>query len=107
MNIVTTIQALFLPAAAAPQVINVFFIIGLLVLFFVFMILPQQRKQKRQKKFLEALKKGDSVVTMGGLHGKVYAVEKTAIVLEVDKGTKLRFEKSFISQEYSSTSGGK
>ena len=90
-----------LQATTSPQVMNIIFIFGLLIVFFVFMILPQQRKQKRQRLFLEGLKKGDKVVTMGGLHGKVFSIEDNTIVLEVDKGLKLRFEKSFISQENS------
>lgn len=96
-----------LQATTSPQVMNIIFIFGLLIVFFVFMILPQQRKQKKQRSFLEGLKKGDKVVTMGGLHGKVFSIEETTITLEVDKGSKLRFEKSFISQENSVVSDKK
>ncbi len=88
-----------LQASGSPQIMNIIFIFGLLIVFYFFMILPQQRKQKRQKNFLESLQKGDHVVTMGGLHGKISAIENNIIVLEVDRGTKMRFEKSFISQE--------
>jgi preprotein translocase subunit YajC len=69
------------------------------LVFYFFMIRPQQKKQKEQKKFRDELKKGDSVVTIGGLHGRVYAVDADTITLDVDKGIKLVFEKSAISQE--------
>ncbi len=98
--IFSTFLAFFaLQASASPQIMNIIFIFGLLIVFFVFMILPQQRKQKKQKQFLENLKKGDSVVTIGGLHGKVASIEEHTVTLEMDKGVKLRFEKTFISQE--------
>ena len=69
------------------------------LVFYFFMIRPQQKKQKEQKKFRDELKKGDLVVTIGGLHGRVYSVEGETVTLDVDKGIKLVFEKSSISQE--------
>jgi preprotein translocase subunit YajC len=69
-----------------------------LVMYF-FMILPQQRKQKEQKKFLADLKKGDSVVTIGGLHGKIYEIDELTLSLEVDRGIRLKFDRSAISLE--------
>lgn len=73
--------------------------VGLLGVAYFFMIRPQQQKQKEQKKFLENLKKGDEVVTIGGLHGKVSSLNETTITIEVDnKGTKLTFERSSISR---------
>ncbi|WP_428657438.1 preprotein translocase subunit YajC [Runella sp.] len=73
---------------------------GIIGVFYFFMIRPQQKKQKDQKKFLEELKKGDEVVTIGGLHGTVVSVYETTVTLEVDgsKGTKMKFEKSSISR---------
>ncbi|KAA9354905.1 MULTISPECIES: preprotein translocase subunit YajC [Larkinella] len=78
---------------------NIVLWVGIFVVFYFFMIRPQQKKQKDQKNFIENLKKGDGVVTIGGLHGKVYAVEGTTVVVEVDKGVKLTFEKTAISRE--------
>lgn len=73
---------------------------GIIGVFYFFMIRPQQKKQKDQKKFLEELKKGDDVVTIGGLHGTVVSVYETTVTLEVDgsKGTKMKFEKSSVSR---------
>ena len=72
-------------------------LVGIFVVFYFFMIRPQQKKQKEAKTFRESLKKGDSVVTVGGIHGKITSVEDTVVVLDVDRGTKLTFDKSSIS----------
>jgi preprotein translocase subunit YajC len=77
------------------------FIGGIVGIFYFFMIRPQQRKQKEQANFSNSLKEGDKVVTMGGLHGRVIAVEARTVVIEADKGVRLRYEKSAISFESS------
>jgi preprotein translocase subunit YajC len=69
-----------------------------LVMYF-FMIRPQQKKQNDQKKFLTALKKGDNVVTIGGLHGKIHEIDELTLILEVDRGMRLKFDRSAISLE--------
>ena len=74
-------------------------LIGIGVVFYFFMIRPQQKRQKEQRKFIEGIKKGDDVVTIGGIHGKVYSVEGETVVIDVDKGTKLTMNKSALSVE--------
>lgn len=74
---------------------------GIFVVFYFFMIRPQQKKQKDQKKFMTEIKKGDNIVTVGGIHGKVFSVEESTVVVEVDKSTKLMIEKSSVSLEAS------
>ena len=76
---------------------------GIALIFYFFMLRPQQKKQKDQKSFIENVKKGDSVVTIGGLHGKVFSVENDFVIVEVDKGLKLKFDKTSISFENSKT----
>ncbi|MBK6266542.1 preprotein translocase subunit YajC [Marivirga sp. S37H4] len=80
---------------------------GIILIFYFFMIRPQQKKQKDHKKFVEDIKKGDNVVTIGGMHGKIFSVDDDKITLEVDKGIKLTFEKSSISLEQSKKLQGK
>ena len=80
---------------------NLVLIGGIIIIFYFFMIRPQQKKQKDQKKFLEGIKKGDMAVTMGGIHGKVVAIDNDTVLLEVDRGTKIKVEKSSISLESS------
>ena len=74
---------------------------GIALVFYFFMIRPQQKKTKDQKKFISEIKKGDAVVTIGGVHGKVYAHDDDTITVEVDKSTKIKFERSAISLETS------
>lgn len=71
----------------------------ILVVFYFFMIRPQQKKAKDARKFREALQKGSKVVTIGGLHGKVVEVSDKTILIEAAEGVKLRFEKSAIAMD--------
>ncbi len=71
------------------------------IVFYFFMIRPQQKKQREQRQFREELKSGMSVVTIGGLHGKIVSVKDDVVVLEVERGMKLTFERSAISLESS------
>lgn len=79
-----------------------FIMLGLMfVIMYFFMIRPQQKKAKDQKKFTEEIKKGDLVVTIGGAHGRVAELEGETFILEVEKGGRIRFNKSAISMESS------
>lgn len=68
----------------------------IMVVFYFFFIRPQMKKAKEQRKFREALKKGDKVITIGGIHGKISEVKDTTILLEIEGGNKLMVEKSAI-----------
>lgn len=75
--------------------------LGLIALvFYFFMIRPQVKKQKDQKKYVTELKKGDKVVTTAGIHGRILEVADTTFLVEVDNG-KIRFDKTAISLEAS------
>lgn len=71
----------------------------LMVVFYFFMIRPQQKKAKDAKKFRESLEKGSKVVTIGGIHGRVVEVNDGTVLLEVDSNVKMRFEKSAIAMD--------
>ncbi|MFD0751376.1 preprotein translocase subunit YajC [Mucilaginibacter calamicampi] len=76
--------------------------LGLIILvMYFFMIRPQMKKQKDQKKFADELKKGDKVITTAGLHGRIAEVNDTTIVIDTELGSKLRFDKSAISLDAS------
>ena len=66
------------------------------VVFWLFFIRPQNKKQKEEQKFREALQKGDDVVTIGGIHGKVVEVKATTIMMSIDNNVKIEVEKSAI-----------
>jgi preprotein translocase subunit YajC len=72
---------------------------GIILVFYFFMIRPQQKKAKDQRKFIDEIKKGDYVVTIGGAHGHVAEMEGDTFILEVEKGGRIRFNKSAISLE--------
>lgn len=91
------------PGGDSGGTINFILIGGILLVFYFFMIRPQQKKQKDQKKFLNEIKKGDRVVTVGGIHGKITAMDENTVTLEVDRGARIKFEKSSISLESSKT----
>lgn len=71
----------------------------ILIVFYFFFIRPQTKKNKDQKKFREALKKGDKVITIGGLHGKVAEVKETTVIIEVGNQIKMTVEKSAIAMD--------
>lgn len=73
--------------------------IGVVVIMYFFMIRPQQRKAAEAKKFRESIVKGSTVVTIGGLHGKVVDLSDETVVVEVDRGTRLKFDRSAIARE--------
>jgi len=73
----------------------------IIVVFYFFMIRPQMKKAKDHKKYVEELKKGDRVITTSGIHGKIADLNDTTFLIEVEGGTKIRFEKSAISLESS------
>ena len=76
------------------------------ILYF-FMIRPQQKKAKDQKKFAEEIKKGDYVVTIGGLHGRIAEMEDDTIIVEVERGARIRFSKSAVSMESTKAAANK
>lgn len=75
---------------------------GIIVVFWFFMIRPQAKKAKEQKKFIDNMQKGDKVVTIAGIHGTINKVnEDNTIQLEVSPGSYLKIERSSISLEWS------
>lgn len=67
------------------------------VIFYFLMVRPSQKKQKQRQSMLQALKKGDKVITIGGLHGTIVEITHDVVVLRVNDVTKLTFDRSAIS----------
>lgn len=89
--------------AGGGQGMQSILMLGLMVIvFYFFMIRPQMKKQKELKKFREALKTGDKIVSIGGIHGKILEVTDTTVLIQ-SEGTKLRLEKSAVSQAMEDT----
>lgn len=85
-------------AGGAGSIVPTLITFGLVFVIFYFLIIrPQNKKQKETKRMLEALKKGDKVVTIGGIHGSIQSLKEDAVVLKVDSNTKLTMSRSAIS----------
>ena len=69
----------------------------IIVIFYFFLIRPQNKKQKETERMLAALKKGDKVITIGGIHGTVSSVKENTVIVKVDDDCKLEFNRTAIS----------
>ena len=70
------------------------------VVFYFFLIRPQNKKQKEAQSFLDGIKVGDKIITNAGIHGKITAInEDNTILVQVDGPTRLKMEKSAINAE--------
>jgi preprotein translocase subunit YajC len=78
---------------------SIIFLVLIFGVFWLFMIRPQVKKQKAQQKFKEEIGKGDKVITIGGVHGKILEVQDTTFIIEVEGGNRLKIEKSAVSME--------
>ncbi|HPK04927.1 MAG TPA: preprotein translocase subunit YajC [Bacteroidales bacterium] len=84
---------------------SLFVLVAIMVIFYLFFIRPQMKRSKEQKKFRENLKKGDKVVTIGGLHGKIAEVQETTFTLELADNVKIRIDKSAVAMDSQSQIG--
>lgn len=66
------------------------------------MFMPQIKKQKKQRKFISELKKGDKVVTTGGIHGKITELKELTVILDLGGGAKMKINRAAISLEATS-----
>ena len=98
-------QLLILMSAPAGQkdqggIMSFLPLIAIVVVFYFFMIRPQMKKAKDQKKYIEALKKGDQILTIGGIYGKIVEVKDDAtLIMEVEDGTKMKISKNAVSND--------
>lgn len=84
---------------AGSNTASIIMMVGMVAVMYFFMIRPQQKKQREQRKFIDELKKGDEVVTLGGMCGKVIEIDDKKIHLEVAPRVKIAFERNSISYE--------
>ncbi|WP_460679339.1 preprotein translocase subunit YajC [Mucilaginibacter koreensis] len=89
------------PAGGSSGIAGFLPMILIVIVFYFFMIRPQVKKQKDQKKYVDELKKGDRVVTSSGIHGRIYEVGETTFLVEVDNGVRIKFDKAAISLDAS------
>ncbi|MBR3030958.1 MAG: preprotein translocase subunit YajC [Bacteroidales bacterium] len=75
-------------------------IVLIFVVMWLFMIRPQQKKQKEIEQFRQGLKKGDKVVTIGGIYGTVVEVKDKTLILEIDQNVKIKVDKSSVVNDF-------
>jgi len=84
--------------ATGGGMFTTFMTFGIIILIFYFLIIrPQKKKERQTKEMLSALKKGDKVVSIGGVRGTVLSVREATVLVKVDDNTKLEFSKAAIS----------
>jgi preprotein translocase subunit YajC len=71
------------------------------VVFYFFMIRPQTKRMKEQKNFITNLKKGDKIVTVGGIHGKIAEINEDTFMMEIENGVKMKIDRVSVSLEAS------
>ncbi|MEI7933617.1 MAG: preprotein translocase subunit YajC [Chlorobiaceae bacterium] len=95
--------------AAPNPLIQIVPLVLIFVVFYFFMIRPQQKKQKDREKVLDSLKRGDKIVTIGGVHGTVAGIdtEKKTVLVQVNDSTKITFDRTAIANIDKQDSGDK
>lgn len=100
-----TFLTLLLQAPSGSGIMQLIFPVAIGLVLYFFMIRPQQRKTADTKAFRESLVKGTRVVTIGGLHGLLVEVGPETVLLEVERGQRLRFDRSAISRVAGAATG--
>ena len=103
MNILTFTLLQAAPAGQAPAGGGSMFwvmIIAMFVIMWLFMIRPQRKQQKELEKFRNSLKRGDKVVTAGGIYGTVDEIKDRTVLIKVDGEVKLRVDKNSLVRDF-------
>ncbi|MFU8842757.1 MAG: preprotein translocase subunit YajC [Bacteroidales bacterium] len=99
---------LFMPPAEGQEgsgLMSFLPLILIILVFYLFFIRPQMKKSKDQRKYRESLKKGDRIVTIGGIHGKILELQEKTVIIEVEGQNRLKLERSAIAMDSSSQLG--
>ncbi len=91
---------ILLQAASQNPPTFIFFLL-LFIIFYFFMIRPQVKKQKNENTYRDSLKKGDKIITSGGIYGKIQDIKKDSFIVSIDNNVKIQIKKSSVSMEMS------
>lgn len=85
-------------APAGAGMMNIVMIVALIFIFYFFMIRPQQKRQKKLRMEREAMRKGDKVVTAGGIYGRINEIDEKSntLIIEIDKDVKIRIDRNSV-----------
>ena len=95
---------LFLQASSGGGASTLIFMVGFFAIFYFFMIRPQMKRAKEQKKFQSEVKTGDRIMTVGGIFGEIVEVGDTDVVIKLDQG-RMRIQKAALSKDSIITEG--
>ncbi len=105
MNIVDLI-AMAQQGGGGGSMLSTVVMFALIILIFYFMILrPQQKRQKERETLLSSMKKGDKVITLGGVHGMIVGMEEKTVLVQIAENVKVKYEKSAIASITRSSDG--
>ena len=99
--ITTILQAAAPAAQGGGGLSGILMIVALIAVMYFFMIRPQRKQQKEMEKFRNELKKGDKVVTAGGIYGTIAEIQERTVLLKVDGDVKLLVDKSSLQRDFS------
>ncbi|WP_085991802.1 preprotein translocase subunit YajC [Oceanobacillus senegalensis] len=77
---------------------SIIMLILMFVIFYFLLIRPQQKRQKKVQEMQTSLQKGDDVITIGGFHGKIHALDEGTVVLITENGTKLTYDRTAVRE---------
>ena len=99
MNNLTSILLMAPPEEGGGGFATFIPLLLIIVVFYLFFIRPQLKKQKDARKYRESLKKGDKVITIGGIHGKISDVQEKTFTIEITPDVRIRVEKSAVAMD--------
>ena len=85
------------PAEGGNPILSFLPLVAIIAIFYFLIIRPQSRKQKETQKMISALKKGDRVITIGGVHGVIQTVKENTVIIKVDENVKLEFNRGAVA----------
>jgi preprotein translocase subunit YajC len=103
MNLLLVLLQAAAEGPKAPGMQSLIFLVLIIVVFYFFMIRPQVKKQKEMTNYRNSLKKGDKVLTSGGIYGKINDVKETSVILEIAENTIVKVDKSAIVKDAADT----
>lgn len=87
------------PAGDQNPLVSLWPLLLIIVVFYLFMIRPQVKKQKELRKYRENLQQGDKIITTGGIHGKIVSVKDQEVVIEVEDQSRIKIDKNAILKD--------
>ncbi len=88
------------PAQGGSSWSMIIMLVAVFAIMWFFMIRPQRKEQKKQEEFRNSLKKGDKVVTIGGIYGTVSEIKDNTVLIEVDNNVKIRVSKMALQKDF-------